>query len=144
LQRAMPGLPVRFGMQIGNPSVAHVVHEMIGEGIDRLIVLPMYPQYSATTTASALDTLFKALMAERRVPSLRVVPPYYDHQGYIDTVLTVIREEQVRLAWQPDHFILSFHGLPVKYAERGDPYPEHVRRTTELLLERLPWPADRR
>src|SRR5262249_47777808 len=75
LQRLLPDIPVRFGMQIGNPPVAVVVHDMIEMGIDRLIVLPMYPQYSATTTASAFDVLFQALMRERRVPSLRVVPP---------------------------------------------------------------------
>src|SRR5437016_982835 len=74
LQCALPDVPVRFGMQIGNPSVGSVVHEMISVGINRLIVLPMYPQYSATTTASALDTLFQALMRERRVPALWLQP----------------------------------------------------------------------
>jgi ferrochelatase len=143
LQRLLPGLLVRFGMQVGNPSVAKAVREMIDAGVERLIVLPMYPQYSATTTASALDVLFKALMRERRVPSLRVVPPYYAHPAYLDAVTTVIREELASLPWEPEHFILSFHGIPVKYAERGDPYPKHVERTTELLLERLAWPAGR-
>ena len=143
LQRHLPGLLVRFGMQVGNPSVAKAVREMVDAGVERLIVLPMYPQYSATTTASALDVLFKALMGERRVPSLRVVPPYYAHPAYLDAMTTVIREELAKLPWQPDHFILSFHGIPVKYAERGDPYPKHVERTTQLLLERLAWPAGR-
>jgi len=143
LQRLLPRLLVRFGMQVGNPSVAKAVGEMIDAGVDRLIVLPMYPQYSATTTASALDVLFKALMWERRVPSLRVVPPYYAHPAYLDAVTTIIREELTNLPWEPEHFILSFHGIPVKYAERGDPYPKHVERTTELLLERLTWPAGR-
>src|SRR5437016_3494041 len=143
LQCALPDVPVRFGMQIGNPSVGSVVHEMISVGINRLIVLPMYPQYSATTTASALDTLFQALMRERRVPALRTVPPYYEHAAYLDAVATVIREDQAKLGWEPDHFLLSFHGIPVKYVERGDPYPEQVKRTTELLLPRLQWPAGR-
>src|SRR5438552_11752636 len=137
LQRLLPGLLVRFGMQVGNPSVGKAVREMIDAGVDRLIVVSMYPQYSATTTASALDAPFKALMRERRVPSLRVVPPYYAHPAYLDAVTAVIREELAHLAWEPDHFILSFHGIPVKYAERGDPYPKHVERTTELLLQRL-------
>ena len=69
LQRLLPGMPVRFGMQVGNPSVAAVVRELIDWGVDRLIVLPMYPQYSATTTASATDVLFAALMKQRRVPA---------------------------------------------------------------------------
>jgi protoporphyrin/coproporphyrin ferrochelatase len=139
LQRAMPDVDVRFGMQIGLPPVGEVVREMIRQGVERLIVLPMYPQYSATTTASALDCLFQALMRERRVPALRVVPPYYEHPAYIGALSTVILEETVRLSWQPQRYILSFHGLPVKYVERGDPYPEHVRRTTQLLTERVRW-----
>jgi ferrochelatase len=143
LQRRLPGLLVRFGMQVGNPSVAKAVREMIDAGVERLIVLPMYPQYSATTSASATDALFQALMRERRVPALRVVPPYYAHPAYLDAVAAVIREELARLPWEPDHFILSFHGLPVKYVQRGDPYPKHVEKTTELLLERLAWPAGR-
>jgi ferrochelatase len=142
LQRELPQVPVRFGMQVGNPPVAETVRGLIREGVDRLIVLPMYPQYSATTTASALDVLFQALMRERRVPALRVVPPYYAHPAYLDAVAAVIREEVAVLPREPDHFLLSFHGIPVKYVERGDPYPEHVEETTRLLLERLAWPAD--
>src|SRR5581483_6462192 len=143
LQRLLPDVPVRFGMQVGNPPVATVVHEMIASGVERLMVLPMYPQYSATTTASALDVLFQALMKERRVPALRVVPPYYDHPAYLDAMATVIREQQAKLPREPDHYLLSFHGIPVKYVERGDPYPKHVERTTQLLLERLDWPNGR-
>src|SRR5207302_7305441 len=70
LQKALPDIPVRFGMQVGNPAVAGVVEEMIRAGVERLIVLPMYPQYSATTTASAMDALFQALMRQRRIPAL--------------------------------------------------------------------------
>ncbi|HLJ92015.1 MAG TPA: ferrochelatase [Gemmataceae bacterium] len=143
LQRQLPGLLVRFGMQVGNPSVAKAVREMVDAGVERLIVVPMYPQYSATTTASATDVLFKALMQERRVPALRVVPPYYAHPAYLDAVTKVIGEELAKLPWEPDHFLLSFHGLPVKYVQRGDPYPKQVEKTTELLLERLAWPTGR-
>jgi ferrochelatase len=143
LQKLLPAVPVRFGMQIGNPPLESVLHELIEQGVDRLIVLPMYPQYSATTTASATDTLFKALLKERRVPALRVVPPYYDHPGYLDAVAAVIKDELARLPWQPDHYLLSFHGIPVKYVQRGDPYETHVRRTTTGLLERLDWPREK-
>src|SRR5204862_2202511 len=121
LQAKFPGILVRFGMQVGNPPVAVVVDEMIRAGVDRLIALPMYPQYSATTTASATDVLFAALMKERRVPALRIVPPYYGHPAYIEAVRRVISEEVARLSWQPDHFVLSFHGIPIKYAQAGDP-----------------------
>jgi ferrochelatase len=139
LQELMPGIPVRFGMQVGNPSVASVVHDLIKQGVDRLIVLPMYPQYSATTTASAMDSLFQALLRERQVPALRVVPAYYAHSAYLDAVATIIRDELGRLPWSPDHFLLSFHGIPVEYARRGDPYATHVKRTTLALVQRLGW-----
>jgi ferrochelatase len=140
LQRLLPDVPVRFGMQIGNPPVEDVLHELIQSGIERLIVLPMYPQYSATTTASATDVLFKALMKERRVPALRVVPPYYEHAAYLDAMTAVIREALTKLPAPPEHHILSFHGLPIKYAQRGDPYATHVKRTTAELIKRLCWP----
>ena len=142
LQKALPDVPVRFGMQIGNPAVADVVRELIGQGVDRLIVVPMYPQYSATTTASATDVLFQALMRVRRVPAVRVVPPYYDHPAYLDAVTAVIRGELARLDWQPEHYLLSFHGIPIKYAQRGDPYATHVKRTTAELVRRLGWPRE--
>jgi len=143
LQKLLPQVPVRFGMQVGNPPVAVVVDEMIRQGVERLIVLPMYPQYSATTMASATDVLFQALMKQRRVPALRVVPPYYRHPGYLDALVAIFREELAKLTWQPDHFVLSFHGIPVRYAQSGDPYATQVKRTTAALVERLGWPRQR-
>jgi ferrochelatase len=140
LQKALPEIPVRFGMQVGNPPLHHVLNEMIAAGVERLVVFPMYPQYSATTTASAADCLFHALMKERRVPALRIVPPYYAHSAYVDAVAAIIEDERAKLAWQPEHLLLSFHGIPIKYAQRGDPYPSHVQETTRLLLDKLQWP----
>jgi ferrochelatase len=143
LQRRFPDMPVAFSMQVGNPSVASTVEDLIGRGIDRLIVVPMYPQYSATTTASATDVLFHALMRPRRVPAVRIVPPYYAHPCYLDAVAAIIREELERLDWEPEHYLLSFHGIPIRYAQRGDPYATHVKRTTAELIRRLGWPRDR-
>jgi len=143
LQKALPQVPVRFGMQIGNPPVAQVLHELIAAGVERLIVLPMYPQYSATTTASAMDALFHALMRERRVPALRIIPPYYQHPAYLDALTAVIRDHRATLPAEPDHYLLSFHGIPIKYAQRGDPYATHVQRTTRQLVARLGWPRQR-
>jgi protoporphyrin/coproporphyrin ferrochelatase len=142
LQAALPDVPVRFGMQIGNPPVPKVVHELIASGIERLIVFPMYPQYSATTWASATDCLFHALEKERVVPALRIVPPYFAHPAYIEAVAAITQEERAKLAWAPEHNLISFHGIPVKYAQRGDPYPMQVEQTTRLLLEKLNWPAN--
>jgi ferrochelatase len=142
LQRALPGVPVRFGMQVGTPPVEDVVRDLIRQGVDRLIVLPMYPQYSATTTASAMDVLFRALMRERRVPALRIVPPWHANPAYIEALATIVEDQLEKLPWQPDHYLISFHGLPIKYAQRGDPYATHVKRTTALLVQRLGWPRE--
>ncbi|HEX5271289.1 MAG TPA: ferrochelatase [Gemmataceae bacterium] len=143
LQQLLPDVPVRFGMQVGNPPVADVLHDMIQSGVERLIVLPMYPQYSSTTNASATDVLFTALLAERRVPALRVVPPFYDHPAYLDAMTAVIRESLAKAPWEPEHYLLSFHGIPIKYARRGDPYATHVKRTTFELVKRLGWQRGR-
>jgi ferrochelatase len=148
LQAQLPNMPVRFGMQIGNPPLADAVREMIAGGtgvppVDRLIAVPMYPQYSATTVASATDTLFKALLSERRVPALRVAPPYYEHPAYLDAMAAVIRDELKALPAEPDHYVLSFHGIPKSYATAGDPYATHCVRTARGLVERLGWPRDR-
>ncbi|HTU93022.1 MAG TPA: ferrochelatase [Gemmataceae bacterium] len=143
MQKALPGIPVAFGMQVGNPPLAETVRELIAGGVDRLVVLPMYPQYSATTTASATDVLFRALMNERRVPALRIVPPYYDHPAYLDAMTAVIRDDLARLPWQPEHYLLSFHGIPIRYSKNGDPYATHVKRTTAGLIQRLGWPRDK-
>jgi ferrochelatase len=130
---------VRYAMRIGSPSIDSVLREMIDQGVDRLIAFPLFPQYSATTTASVYDGLFQALMKERCVPALRVVPPYASHPGYIHALATIIEEERTKLGWNPDHYLLSFHGIPVSYVEKGDPYPTYVRETTAKLIERLGW-----
>jgi ferrochelatase len=142
LQKLLPDVPVAFGMQVGNPSVASVVRDMIRGGVERLIVLPMYPQYSATTWASATDVLFQALMKERRVPAIRVVPPYYTHPAYLDALAAVIRDDIARLKWTPEHYVISFHGIPIRYAQAGDPYATHVKRTTAALIKRLGFSRD--
>ena len=143
LGQQFPGVPVRFGMMVGNPSVEKAVTEMVAAGVDRLIALPLFPQYSATTTASATDSLFKALMTVRRVPAVRVVPPYPDHPAYLDAVAATIRDDLAKLTWEPDHLVISFHGIPQKYAQRGDPYAAQVVRTTRGLVKRLGLPRSK-
>ena len=140
LQPRFPGIPVRFGMIVGNPSVAKVASEMIASGVDRLVVLPLFPQYSATTTASATDSLFKAMLKERRVPAMRVVTSYCEHPAYLDALEASIRTDLAALDWVPEHFVVSFHGLPQSYAIKGDYYPAEVVRTTRELVKRMGWP----
>jgi ferrochelatase len=143
LKEHFPAEAVRFGMMVGNPPVRKTVSEMVAAGVDKLIAFPMFPQYSATTTASATDALFGALMKERRVPAVRVVPPYYDHPAYLDALEAVIRDDLARLSWEPEHFVVSFHGLPQEYAKKGDPYPTQVVRTTQELVKRMGWPREK-
>jgi ferrochelatase len=142
LQEHFPGVPVRFGMMVGNPPVRDAVRELVAAGVDKLVALPMFPQYSATTTASATDALFGALMKERRVPAVRVVPPYYDHPAYLDALEANLRDDLAGLGWEPEHVVVSFHGIPQKYAQRGDPYATHVVRTTRALVKRMGWKRD--
>ena len=142
LQARFPNVPVRFGMIVGNPSVKSVASQMVKDGVTRLVALPMFPQYSATTTASATDSLFKTFLQERRVPSMRVVNSYATHPAYIDALEASLRDDLASLASPPEHFVISFHGLPQTYAKSGDPYPNEVVRTTRALVERMGWKKD--
>ncbi|QEL20178.1 ferrochelatase [Limnoglobus roseus] len=143
LQERFTGTPVRFGMIVGNPTVETAVAEMIAAGVDRMVVLPMFPQYSSTTVASATDTLAKLMLKLRVVPAIRTVPSYYNHPAYVEAMAAVVRDDLAALGWEPEHVLFSFHGIPQKYAQRGDPYPSHCVRTTQLLVEKLGWPRDR-
>jgi len=143
LQAKFPNNPVRFGMMVGNPPVEKIVGEMLASGVDRIVALPMFPQYSSTTTASASDALFKCMLKLRVVPSVRFIASYYNHAAYIEALAAVIQKDIAELGWEPEHFVFSFHGIPQKYAQRGDPYATHVVRTTKALVERLGWTRDK-
>jgi ferrochelatase len=139
LRKLLPDVQIEFAMQVGNPSVASVVNRLIAQRVERLIVLPMYPQYSDTTTASATDALFGALRQVRRVPALRTIPPYYEHPAYIEAQAAIVRDHVGKLGWEPEHYVISFHGIPIRYAQAGDPYALHCKRTTFRLVEALGW-----
>lgn len=140
LQAALgPGFDVRFAMRYGNPNLRAVIPEITRAGWEHFVAVPMYPQYSATSTASAVDGLYQALMRERRVPAATVVPPYYDHPAFIEAQAKLIEDELAKLPWAPDHYILTYHGIPRSYAQKGDPYATHVERTTQALVRRLGW-----
>ncbi|MCU0703391.1 MAG: ferrochelatase [Fimbriiglobus sp.] len=137
LQERFPNALVRYGMTYGNPSVETAVTEMVAAGVDRIIAVPMYPQYSATTTAASTDAFFKVLMRLRVVPAVRTVPPHYLHPAYLDAMVASVHDDLAKLGWEPDHFLFSFHGIPRKYVQRGDPYATHCVRTTLALVERF-------
>jgi len=100
-------------------------------------MFPLYPQYSATTTATANDQLYRALMAMRRMPTVRSVPPYYDEPVYIGALARSIERRLSDLDFQPEVILASYHGIPLAYEQRGDPYRAHCLETTRLLRERL-------
>jgi ferrochelatase len=131
------GVVVRAAMRYGEPSMASVMTAMFDVGVDRLVVLPMYPQYAGATTGSSLERACVIAAQRRVVPALRFVPPFPEDQGYIEALAATAREH---LAGRDlDHVVLSFHGLPERYAREGDPYPRHCERTAALLVQAMGW-----
>lgn len=139
----LPGVTVDYAMRYGNPSTASVVERLVAQGCERLLAFPLYPQYSATTSATATDQLFRALMKMRHVPALRTVPPYYDEPVYIEALASSIEKHLAQLDFEPEVVLASYHGIPVSYSQKGDPYRAHCLETSRLLRERLGWSEDR-
>ena len=135
----LPHVVVEWGMRYGNPSTESAVRRLTEQGCDRILALPLYPQYSATTTATANDQLFRALMKLRHAPAVRSVPPYYDEPAYIDALAVSLEKSLAALPFKPELVIASYHGIPKPYFEKGDPYHCHCQKTTRLLRERLGW-----
>ncbi|MER9522645.1 ferrochelatase [Mesorhizobium sp. M0292] len=135
----LPDVVVDWAMRYGNPSTASVAQRLVEQGCDRILSFPLYPQYSATTTATANDQLFRALMKMRRAPAVRSVPPYYDEPVYIEALAHSIERHLATLDFEPEVVITSYHGIPKPYFEKGDPYHCHCQKTTRLLRERLGW-----
>ncbi len=133
----LPDVIVDYGMRYGNPSTESVVRRLTEQGCDRILVFPLYPQYSATTTATANDQYFRALAKLRDAPSSRTVPPYYDEPVYIEALARSIEKHLATLAFEPEVILASYHGIPKPYFERGDPYHCHCMKTSRLLRERL-------
>jgi ferrochelatase len=128
---------VRFGMRYGNPSIDRAVRELCQSGIERLVVWPMYPQYSAAATGSACDRLFYALRQQRHMPAIRIVPPFYAHRDYIRAQAAIVRAELAKLQRPPQKYLFSFHGYPLEFVRNGDPYQCHVQMTAQLLAAEL-------
>lgn len=133
---------VEFAMRYGNPGIAATLERMIAQGCDRLLAAPLYPQYCAATTATAQDALYAALASVRRQPALRTLPPYYDDPLYIEALRASIERQLEALDFEPQRLLLSFHGMPQRTLELGDPYHCHCRKTARLLGEELTIPTD--
>lgn len=146
LESELPaGWRVFYGMRYGRPSIAQAIRDVEKAGIEELVVVPLYPQFSGPTTGTALRVLHKEL--ERLAGRMQVTTRanWYDDAGYVHAQAALIKECLDADHLSPDDTFLLFsaHGLPESYVKRGDPYPEHIQRTIELVVERLGWPADR-
>jgi ferrochelatase len=128
---------VDWAMRYASPSLASRLEKLIARGCDRILVMPLYPQYSATTTATVADEVFRYLMTLRRQPALRIMPAYYDDPYYIEVLASSLKAELKGLPFAPDRILLSYHGMPKDYVLKGDPYEAQCTRTTQLLREHL-------
>ncbi|QDH17007.1 ferrochelatase [Swingsia samuiensis] len=131
------GVPVEWGMRYGKPSVSQALDRLMDQGCDRIISIPLYPQYSATTTATANDQLFRALMKRRYQPSVLTVPSFPDHPLFIKALENSVRETLQGLDFKPQRIVASFHGLPKTCVDKGDPYQKECYRTATALREAL-------
>ena len=132
-----PRILVDWAMRYGNPSIASRLVAMQQAGCDRILVVPLYPQYAAATTATVADKAFDALAGMRWQPALRVAPAYYDQPAYIDALASSLEEGLSKLPFTPDLVIASFHGMPEDYLKKGDPYYCQCAATARLLRARL-------
>jgi len=128
---------VDWAMRYGHPSIASRLKALVDRGCDRILVMPLYPQYAAATTATACDEVFRYLMTLRRQPAVRILPAYYDDPYYIEALASSLKAELKALPFQTDVIVASYHGLPKEHVNKGDPYDSHCAKTTELLREQL-------
>jgi protoporphyrin/coproporphyrin ferrochelatase len=134
---------VDWAMRYGNPSIQSRIEALTAQGCDRLLVVPLYPQYSAATSATVCDEVFRVLGEMRAQPTLRVSPPYYDDPDYIDALAVSIQAHLKTLPFEPELIVASYHGMPQNYVDKGDPYQAQCIATTDALRKRLGLDASR-
>jgi protoporphyrin/coproporphyrin ferrochelatase len=134
---------VDWAMRYANPTTAERLAWLQAQGCDRVLLVPLYPQYAAATTATACDQAFRALMQMRWQPAVRVAPAYFDDPAYIEAIASSIRNHLATLDFEPDNITASFHGMPQKYLESGDPYHCQCQKTSRLVREALGLPSGR-
>ena len=143
LQRELPQLRVLHAMRYGKPEVSVRIQALLDQGCDRILLVPLYPQYAAATSATACDQAFKALMQMRWQPTVRVSPPYHDDPVYIEAIAQSIREGLAKLDFEPEVILTSFHGVPKSYLLKGDPYHCQCVKTGRLIREALGFSPER-
>ncbi len=130
-------LVIDFAMRYGNPSIRSKILTLHNEGCENLVVLPLYPQYAAATTATVCDEVYRCLMKMRWQPSLKIISHYESDPKYVDALVNSIKKKINEINWKPDLIIASYHGIPKKYFDKGDPYHCYCHKTTRLISEKL-------
>ncbi len=130
---------VDFCMRYGNPTTQSVVDKMVAAGCEKILFVPLYPQYAGATSATANDAFFRALMKVKRQPAARIAPEYFERPSYIDALAGSVERAYAALPSKPDVLVASYHGMPIRYLMEGDPYHCQCQKTSRLLRERLGW-----
>ncbi len=128
---------VEYAMRYGNPSIEQRMGELTAKGCDRILIAPLYPQYCAATSATVFDEVARVMAGLRWQPALRFLPPYHDNTAYIDALASDLTRQMGQLEFKPEVMLLSFHGMPQRTHDKGDPYHCHCQKTSRLLRERL-------
>ena len=128
---------VDFAMRYGNPSIKSKLNSLKASGCENIIVLPLYPQYAAATTATVCDEVYRCLMKMRWQPSLQIIPHYESEPLYIGALINSIKKKILEIKWKPDLIIASYHGIPKEYFDKGDPYQCYCHKTTRLMKEKF-------
>ncbi|HCF8268725.1 TPA: ferrochelatase [Klebsiella pneumoniae] len=142
LAARLPDTPVALGMSYGSPSLASAVDDLLAQGVEHIVVLPLYPQYSCSTVAAVWDELARILAKKRAIPGISFIRDYAEHPDYIHALATSVRAS-FAVHGEPDLLLLSYHGIPQRYANQGDDYPQRCRDTTRELVSALGLPPER-
>jgi len=126
-----------FAMRYGDPSIKSKIEKLKDAGCENIIVLPLYPQYAAATTATVCDEVYRSLMKMRWQPSLQIIPHYESEQLYIEALVNSLNKKISEISWKPDLIIASYHGIPKKYFDKGDPYQCYCQKTSRLITEQF-------
>ena len=128
---------VDYAMRYGNPSIDSKIKKLQEEGCENLVILPLYPQYAAATTATVCDEVYRSLMKMRWQPSLQIIPHYESDPLYIEALVNSINKKISEINWKPDLIVASYHGIPKKYFDKGDPYQCYCQKTSRLISEKF-------
>ena len=142
LAARLPDTPVALGMSYGSPSLASAVDDLLAQGVEHIVVLPLYPQYSCSTVAAVWDELARILAKKRAIPGISFIRDYADRPDYIHALAASVRAS-FAVHGEPDLLLLSYHGIPQRYANQGDDYPQRCRDTTRELVSALGLPPER-